>query len=179
MLTWKNSYKMHRDYDTGASDSVTLFVGEEVEHTPVYKEQTLFVVGYDYDPAYLQILCSQYNCNHVYLGANHSFDGNNLKEWTMLAKSLLEHDLYVTLDFDVKFVEDVTELCLAEYDRFIPMISVKIPYADQLGYNACVKVDDKDFRASNHGVWVHRLRRLMSERVFTPWSKYTQDTVIK
>ena len=82
----EQNYKMHRDYDTGASDSVTLFVGQEVEHTPVYKEQTLFVVGYDYDPAYLQMLCEQYNCNHVYLGANHSFDGNNLEAWTSVSK---------------------------------------------------------------------------------------------
>ena len=170
---------MHRDYTTGQSDSITMFVGKEVEHTPVHNQNTLFVVGTDHTVNDIVNNAVNNDCRHVYLGANMSFDGNNLNVWSMLAKELLELDYYVTLDFEVKFVEDVTELCLAEYDRFIPMISVKIPYADQLGYNACVKVDDKDFRASNHGVWVHRLRRLMSERVFTPWSKYTQDKVIK
>ena len=35
------------------------------------------------------------------------------------------------------------------------MISVLLPYIDQQwNYNACIKIDDKDFKASNPGVWV-------------------------
>lgn len=170
---------MHRDYTTGQSDTITMFVGKEVEHTPVHNQNTLFVVGTDYTADDIIENAVQNDCQHVYLGANMSFSVDNILKFESLALRLLELDYYVTLDFDVADINSVLETSLVECDRFIPMISVKIPYADQLGYNACVKIDDKDFRASNHGVWVHRLRRLMSEHVFTPWSKYTQDKVIK
>lgn len=170
---------MNRDYDTGKSNTVSVFCGTEVEHTAMYGHKTLFVVGPMHNYLELIDLCKQHECDHVYLGANMSFKILHLNDFDILATRLLEQDLWVTLDFDVMHTQDITQCKCVEYDRFIPMISVKIPHADQLGYNACVKIDDKDFRASNFGVWTHRLRRLMSDRVFTPWSKYTKDTVIK
>ena len=36
---------MKRVYDQGTDDSVTFFVGTEVEHTPAYGKKTLFIVG--------------------------------------------------------------------------------------------------------------------------------------
>jgi hypothetical protein len=59
------------------------------------------------------------------------------------------------------------------------MVSVKLPYLQQLGYNATIKLDDKDFNATNPGVWCHSLHSLQNRSVFTSWSKYTQDEVIK
>ena len=67
---------------------------------------------------------------------------------------------------------------MTEYDTFIPMISVKMPYMGQLGYNAVVKLDDKDFKATNPGVWCHSLHDLQDRKVFTDWTKYTKDEVI-
>ena len=55
------------------------------------------------------------------------------------------------------------------------MISVKLPYIQQLGYNAIIKLDDKDFKASNPGVWCHSLHDLMDREKFTDWSKYSLD----
>jgi len=72
----------------------------------------------------------------------------------------------------------VLECGYTEYNRFIPMISVKMPYIDLLGYNACVKIDDKDFDSTNPGVWVHKVHDLKTRDTFTDWSKYTTDTVI-
>ena len=95
-----------------------------------------------------------------------------------MAFPLLNKKYWVTLDIDVGQVEGLLESGLTEHNRFIPMISVKIPYASQLGYNACVKIDDKDFDATNPGVWVHRMHDLKEKAVFTDWSKYTRDTII-
>jgi hypothetical protein len=67
---------------------------------------------------------------------------------------------------------------MTEYDTFIPMISVKLPYIKQLGYNATLKLDDKDFKATNPGVWCHSVHELQTRKTFTDWSKYTQDEVI-
>ena len=58
------------------------------------------------------------------------------------------------------------------------MISVKIPYAGLLNYNTVIKIDDKDFAATNPGVWCHSLHDLQDREAFTDWSKYTQDEVV-
>jgi hypothetical protein len=55
------------------------------------------------------------------------------------------------------------------------MISAKLPYLQQLGYNATIKIDDKDFQATNPGVWCHSVQSLIRRRVFTPWDHYTKD----
>jgi hypothetical protein len=50
-----------------------------------------------------------------------------------------------------------------------------LPYLQQLGYNATIKIDDKDFQATNPGVWCHSVQSLIRRRVFTPWDHYTKD----
>ena len=60
----------------------------------------------------------------------------------------------------VKQVEGLLESALVEFDNFIPMISVKLPYIKQFGYNATIKLDDKDFAATNPGVWCHSVHDL-------------------
>jgi hypothetical protein len=84
-----------------------------------------------------------------------------------------------TLDIDANQAEGLVESGLSERHNFIPMISVKLPYLQQLGYNATIKLDDKDFNATNPGVWCHSLHSLQNRDVFTSWSKYTKDEVIK
>jgi hypothetical protein len=91
----------------------------------------------------------------------------------------LEAGMWCTLDLDVSAVEGLTESRMIEYHHFIPMISVKLPYIKQLGYNATIKLDDRDFAATNPGVWCHSLHTLQNREVFTPWSKYTKDEIVK
>ena len=59
------------------------------------------------------------------------------------------------------------------------MISVKLPNVNRLNYNACIKIDDKDFRASNPGVWVSYVQEHLKRDKFTDWDKYTSDQPIK
>ena len=42
-----------------------------------------------------------------------------------------------------------------------------------------LKIDDKDFKATNPGVWTHSLHDLMDRETFTDWTKYQLDKVIK
>jgi hypothetical protein len=166
---------MNRD----GHDSVTFFIGTEIEHTPAFGLRTLFVVGVQ-DP---QIILQEFknnDCEHIYFGANQSFDGEDWSEWTYMVRTCLEHvPNYCTLDLDVKYAEDLTETVLVEFQNFIPTLSVKLPYIRQLGYNAIIKLDDKDFAATNPGVWCHNLHALQRRSVFTDWSKYTKDEIIK
>jgi hypothetical protein len=178
---------MQRDYSTGNDvTGVTYFTGVEIEHTPAYNKRTLFVVGAQSADEVIRIAHEQ-NVEHIYLGANMSFALSEIPygteqeqaSWDSLVFALLKENFWVTLDFDIKYVTYVIESGYAEYRRFIPMISAKLPYINQLGYNACLKLDDTDFNVSNPGVWVHRVHTLMDPKVFTEWDQYTSDNIIK
>jgi len=165
-------------------DSVNFFIGTEVEHTPAFGQRTLFVVGLQ-PPAQILELAKANGCSHIYFGANQSFPNPEINDaeawiaWEDMVSVCLTMGALCTLDLDVSAVEGLTESRLVEFNNFIPMISVKLPYIQLLGYNATIKLDDKDFRATNPGVWCHSLHDLKDRKVFTDWSKYTQDEVIK
>ena len=162
-------------------DKSTFWVGTEIEHTPAYGKKTLFISGvHSVDEINIHITD---DIKHLYFGANQSFSPNGtadyFPEWENMIKHFLLTGYLCTLDFDVSCVEDVLECGFTESYNFIPVISVKLPYVQQLGYNATIKLDDKAFMASNPGVWCHQLHKLQNRRVFTDWSQYTNDGIIK
>ena len=165
-------------------DNTKFFIGTEVEHTPAYGKKTLFVIGVQNYRDILSIVADQ-QIEHVYFGANMSFpkiavnDGAGWAPWETMIYAVLEHNILCTLDIDIACVEGLLESGLTENHNFIPMISAKLPYINQLGYNATLKLDDKDFRATNPGVWCHSLHTLQKRSVFTDWSKYTKDEIVK
>ena len=175
---------MKRDYSDGVKDDVVYFTGYEVERTPAFDMDTLFVVG----PRPLQEVLKQAEkayVEHIYLGANQSFqvklphgDDATNKAWDTLVNGLLEKGYMVTLDYDVKYHEYVLEAGYNENFLFISQISVKLPYINQLNYNACIKIDDKDFKATNSGVWIHQVHDLQPMDKFTSWSKYRNDNPV-
>ena len=174
---------MKRDYASGVKQGITAFTGIEIEHTPAYGMKTLFIVGVQNSPSILEMAGEHY-CTHIYLGANQSFkwqegDDEFYRGWSRMIVDCLTAGYWVTLDFDVRDVEHVIEAGWAEYRRFIPQISVKVPYLTQLGYNATIKIDDIDFGKSNPGVWCHSLQSLTARDAFTDWDKYGKDEVIK
>jgi hypothetical protein len=173
---------MQRPYQNSTQNDVRFFVGTEVEHTPLLGRKTLFVVGIQpvQDILY-QAQAS--NVSAIYLGANQSFDPGDWHNgdhkssdsWNRMISDVLKLGYWTTLDFDVRHAEWVAEGGYCENNKFVPMISVKIPYVSQFNYNTTVKIDDKDFDKSNPGVWCHRLVELMQPSKFTDWSSYTQD----
>mgnify|MGYP003332771316 CR=1 FL=1 len=100
-------------------------------------------------------------------------------EWNDLITGLLCKNYWVTLDFDVSYANEIHEQSWNEFLQFIPMISVKLPYSKLLGYNATIKLDDKDFKATNPGVWCHNLHDLKDRNTFTTWLDYKNDKIIK
>lgn len=178
---------MMRTYDTEdgktiTTDSATYFVNIEVEQTPAYKKNTLFVIGL---PEAEEIIkyAYKYDCTNVYFGTGTTFnpeDTEDYKDWNIVMCDVLDEGFWVTLDFDlIPYGPAVKVMGCNEYDRFIPMLSIKTP--DLLGwnYNATVKLDDTDFRKSNPGVWCHRLHNLLDTEKFTDWSEYKGDTFVK
>lgn len=166
-------------------ENVDFFYGNEVEHTPAHGKYTMFVVGVQsVEDIAMALTSGQEAVKHIYFGANMSFPNPNINDaaawlpWENMIKFFLDKDYLCTLDIDVKCVEGLAESGLCEYNGFIPMISVKLPYIQQLGYNATIKLDDKDFDATNPGVWCHSLHDLKNRNNFTDWSKYNEDKII-
>jgi hypothetical protein len=172
---------MNRDYATGTADNIAFFTGKEIEHSPAYGMPTLFVNGLQ-NPADVLILAKQEKVKHIYFGANQSFrptSTDELNHWQKMIVSLLKQNFWCTLDFDVKYAEDILETGLNEERKFISMISVKLPYLTQFNYNSILKIDDKDFEATNPGVWTHRLHDLLDSNKFTDWDQYKEDEIAK
>ena len=167
--------------DREGHEDTKFFIGTEVEHTPAYGQRTLFVVGYQPKE---EILARALNnaCPHIYLGANQSFhpkDSQAWAAWDTLLNDMLKEGIWLTLDFDVSLAEEVLECGMTEYATFIPMISVKLPYMKQFNYNTTIKLDDKDFKATNPGVWCHSLHDLQTRDTFTDWTKYGLDKPVE
>lgn len=172
---------MNRDYSTGTADNIAFFTGREIEHSPAYGMPTLFVTGLQ-NPAEVLVLAKQEKVKHIYFGANQSFkptSTDELSHWQKMIISLLKQNFWCTLDFDVKYAEDILETGLNEERKFISMISVKLPYLTQFNYNSILKIDDKDFEATNPGVWTHRLHDLLDSNKFTDWDQYKEDEIAK
>ena len=162
-------------------ENIKFFYGTEVERTPALGKKTLFVVGVQ---SVDDIAANTQGCEHIYFGANQSFPNINTTDFVNLTQCenmilyFLQKGYLCTLDIDVNCVEGLLESSLTEDHNFIPMISVKLPYIKLLGYNATLKIDDKDFAATNPGVWCHSIHELQNRDHFTDWSKYTKDETL-
>ena len=162
-------------------ENAAFFYGTEVEHTPALGKKTLFVVGVQ---SVDDIAANIQGREHIYFGANQSFptiNNNDHVKWTQWENMILpflQKGYLCTLDIDVRCVEGLLESCLTEDHNFIPMISVKLPCIKLLGYNATLKLDDRDFAATNPGVWCHSIHDLQNRDHFTDWSKYTKDEIL-
>ena len=170
---------MKRDYENGTSEDVTFFTGIEIEHTPAYGKKTLFVTGVQ---SVEQIAINLQGCEHIFFGANHSFNPQTYEEhkaWEEMILFFLNKEYLCSLDIPINQVEEFLENGLNEYNNFIPQIRVPLPYIKLWNYNTMLKIDDKDFKATNPGVWSHSLHTLMDRSKFTYCNQYKNDKAIK
>ena len=159
--------------------NVEFFVGVEVEHTPAHGKNTLFVVGLQPVPDIVkQISNSVVKIEHIFFGANHSFDPQTPQQWTdweAMISAFLNLGYVCSLDIPMTAVAGFNDGGLCEFNNFIPQIRISIPYIRLWNYNTMLKIDDSDFQATNPGVWTHSLHSLMQRGCFTDWSEYEKD----
>ena len=135
--------------DRPGHTDTNFFVGTEVEHSPAFGMRTLFVVGYQ-DPHEVVAMAQKNNCPHIYFGANQSFpnpavnDGSAWTPWENMIGICLMHGAWCTLDLDVSSAEGLLESSLIDHDRFIPMISVKLPYIKLFNYNTTIIIFNRN-----------------------------------
>lgn len=180
--------KMQRNYLSGVESQVNFFIGQEVERTPAHGMKTLFVVGCQPVEAIEKILQDPYcklrdfRIEHIFFGANHSYNPSTNQDWEAWEKMItyfLQKGYLCSLDIPMSAVEGFNDGGLCEYDNFIPQIRVPIPYIRLWNYNTMLKIDDRDFKATNPGVWSHSLHTLMDRSKFTDWNQYTKDEILK
>lgn len=170
---------MKRDYTTGTSEEVTFFTGIEIEHTPAFGKKTLFVTGIQ---PVENISKNLQGCEHIFFGANHSFNPQSPNEWDQwqdMIQFFLDKQYLCSLDIPLSAVEEFNEGGLNESNYFIPQIRVPIPYIKLWNYNTMIKIDDKDFNSTNPGIWTHSLHTLQDRSKFTDWSQYKNDKIIE
>ena len=165
-------------------EDVKWFIGTEVEHTPAFGKKTLFIVGIQ-DIVGIKQAYEKNECEHIFFGANHTYDPANedeVGEWAFMMKPFLEDGILCTLDIPASQFEGLIhsfEDPYNAYDNFIPQLRVSIPFVQHWNYNTMIKIDDIDFEATNPGVWTHSLHDLQDRSKFTPWSDYSKDEVIE
>ena len=172
---------MKRDYIGGLNEDIIFFTGVEIEHTPAYGKNTLFVTGVQ---PVEEIALKLQGCEHIFFGANHSFnpavnDYHGWKAWEDMIQFFLDKEYLCSLDIPIKLAEEFLENGLNESNNFIPQIRIPLPYIKLWNYNTMIKIDDKDFNATNPGVWSHSLHTLMDRSKFTDWSQYKNDKIVK
>lgn len=167
--------------NTEERQGVVYFTGIEVENTAMKNEHTLFVVGIQ-PVNEIKQRADAHGIKHLYFGTSQSYTPETAEEyeaWEGMILPLLKEGYWCTLDFDVAHAHGVLESGFDEYNTFISMISVKLPYIRQFNYNATLKIDDTTWGHSNQGVWCHSLHELQQRDVYTDWKDYVGDTVIE
>jgi hypothetical protein len=170
---------MDRDYKTGKSDSVGVFSGLEIEHTPAYGLQTLFLARNDLTLEQIKELAEMVNAKAIYYGANRSFMYNHGLQLSQMIK-LMEAGYYVTIDYPYSLHDEVKQRfkLVWKNELFIPFCSIIFANSeddDQL----CIKVDDVDFNKTNPGVWTMSMNHFKQSAGFTSWKEYKQDKPIQ
>lgn len=136
----------------------------ETAHTPAHGRPTLFVTGIP-DLQKLLTEALSKSTTHIHLGVDGSFapDGPGYwKKWDDVILELLKQEVWVTLEFAERYVHDVLESGYTEYDTFIPLIVVDVPYIRQLGYNATIKLNESNV----NNAWYHSIHELMDRSKF-------------
>jgi len=177
-----------KEYKNSTNNTnVQFFVGKNVEYTLSNGRITLYIIGIP-DIEEITRVITQYtkeeeteNITHLYFGAEQSFKVSTYEEmerWLPTIQHFLTLDFWCTLDLDISLINFVHETELISWNKFIPLLSAKIPYIQDLGYNAVIKFDDTQFNHSNHGVWCHQIHDLMCYDRYTAWSEYADDVAI-
>jgi len=166
---------MYRDYIDGKSDSVGVFSGKEVEHTPAFGKQTLFIARNDLYYDTIVELAKDAKAEAIYFGANRTFMPNHGTQPNQIRR-LLRKGYWVTIDYPYSEHQTVKENYkdIWNEEQFIPFCSIIFPKSED-DDNLCIKVDDVDFDNTNPGVWTMTMNHFKQSAGFTSWKEYKQD----
>jgi hypothetical protein len=154
-----------------------MFVGYEVEHNANFGKKTLFVQGVRSARDILK-LARQYECEHVFFGANYSNPQRFDAQWQAMINEVCEY-FSATIDIEPQSIESFQEYGLHLITNLQVQIRLTIPKIDQmLNTRTYVKFDDIKPR-SNLTVNVIELETIYKDSKQTYWSAYSLDQYIE
>ena len=170
---------MKRIYKTGTKNDVNVFSGLEIEHTPAYGLQTLFLARNDLTFDQIQELAVLSNAEAIYYGANRSYMHNHYQQVLQVIK-FIEHGYYVTVDYPFELHQMVSQKYALtwKHEKFIPFCSIIFPDSEE-DTSLCFKIDDIDFNKTNPGVWTMSMEDFKSKAGYTKWDDYKRDKPIE
>ena len=170
---------MDRDYKTGKSNSVGVFSGLEIEHTPAFGRQTLFLARNDLFFDQILEMAESVKAEAIYFGANRTFMHNHATQINQMIR-LLRKGYWVTIDYPHSIHNLVKERFkeIWTHEKFIPFCSIIFPKSEE-DDNLCIKVDDTDFNKTNPGVWTMSMDHFKQSAGFTSWNDYKKDQPIE
>jgi hypothetical protein len=170
---------MKRTYSTGTKKDVTVFSGLEIEHTPAYGLQTLFIARNDLTFDQIQELAVLSNAEAIYYGANRSYVHGHYMQVPQIMK-FLEHGYYVTVDYPFELHQMVGQkfALIWKHEKFIPFCSIIMPDSEE-DSSLCFKIDDIEFNKTNPGVWTMSMKDFKDKAGFTKWDEYIKDEPIE
>lgn len=173
---------MNRTYENIVTNTAKIFVGREVERTPYFGQQTLFVVGSPEDNVDLiTTLAKTNNCQHIFFGANHSYEPETFEQaqtWK-LAIAKLATEFNVSIDVGSSYIHYAASTGLNLIPNICIQFRLEIPNCDTYNDLTMVKIDDRGFRYSNPGIWTHKLTDLKTPTAFTNWQEYERDRIVQ
>ena len=170
---------MEREYKTGLKDDVKVFSGLEVEHTPAYGLQTLFLARNDLTFDQIQECAVMTSAEAIYYGANRSYMHNHYQQVLQVIK-FIEHGYYVTVDYPFELHQLVSQKYALtwKHPKFIPFCSIIMPDSEE-DTSLCFKIDDIEFNKTNPGVWTMSMKDFKSKAGYTKWDNYKKDEPIE
>ena len=169
---------MQRDYTTGYKEDVKVFSGIEIEHTPAYGKQTLFLARNDLTFDQIISLAVASDAEAIYFGANRTYMHSHAMQVAQIHQ-LLDRGYWVTVDYPYelhRLVSKKFQTCWTN-DKFIPFCSIIFPFTED-DKQLCFKVDDEDFNKTNPGVWSMSMEDFKDKSGFTKWDQYKKDQPI-
>lgn len=152
------------------------FTGIEIERSPAYSLQTLFVVGAQPINEIID-LANEHDVEHIYLGANNSY--SNEIDYNETIPDLIANGFVVTLDYPITahdhLLANLYESIWSN-ENFIAMLSCKVSQIKRIP-NLTIKIDDQ-FNGTNNGVWCFSPDEVLSAANFTAWEEYEADIKI-
>ena len=170
---------MEIDYKTGVKDDIKVFSGVEIEHTPAYGLQTLFLARNDLTFDQIQELAVLSNAEAIYYGANRSYIHSHFQQVLQVIK-FIEHGYYVTVDYPYELHQLVSQKYALtwKHKKFIPFCSIIMPNSEE-DTSLYFKIDDIDFNKTNPGVWTMGMKDFKDKSGYTKWEDYKKDEPIE
>ena len=122
---------MQRDYTTGYKEDVKVFSGIEIEHTPAYGKQTLFLARNDLTFDQIISLAVASDAEAIYFGANRTYMHSHAMQVAQIHQ-LLDRGYWVTVDYPYELHRLVSKkfaTCWTD-EKFIPFCSIIFPFTE-------------------------------------------------